>query len=152
MTEPATNARTSPCADLDPGPAADQVASEAEIAALVQRFYALSLQDDLLGPMFRAIIPDFPAHYQIVQDFWSHALLGTERYQRGTPYSHHGHLKVEEIHFDRWNTAFTAAAHETLPPVAAALALSRAAHMTLSFKAGMLPLPTPRSIPAKTKA
>ncbi|EIZ79680.1 sec-independent protein translocase protein TatC [Novosphingobium sp. Rr 2-17] len=147
MTEPALPRRDSPCTNLDPGPAAPQVASEEQIAALVDRFYALSLADDLLGPMFRATIADFPAHYRIVQDFWSHALLGTDRYQRGTPYSHHGHLKVEEVHFDRWTAAFTAAAHETLPPAAAMLALQRAAHMTMSFKAGMLPLPSPASGP-----
>jgi hemoglobin len=143
MSKLASDLRDSPCTDLDPGPAAVQVASEEQIAALVDRFYALSLEDDLLGPMFRATITDFPAHYRIVEDFWSHALLGTDRYQRGTPYSHHGHLRVEEIHFDRWNAAFTAAAHETLPPDAAALALKRAAHMTMSFKVGMLPLPVP---------
>lgn len=132
-----------PCTNLDPGIDAPQIASEADIAALVRRFYALALGDDLLGPMFRAEITDFDAHFTVVEDFWSHSLLGTDRYQRGTPYSHHAHLKVEAAHFDRWMNAFTTAAHETLPSAAAMLALKRAAHMTTSFKAGMLPLPPP---------
>jgi hemoglobin len=118
--------------------------SEADITALVRRFYALALEDSLLGPMFRETIADFDAHYGIVEDFWSHVLLGTDRYQRGTPYQHHVHLKVEEAHFDRWTAAFTRAAQETLPPAAAETALKRAAHMTRSFKMGMLPLPTPK--------
>jgi hemoglobin len=127
-------------------PKADDPAGdgEARIAALVRRFYALSLADDLLGPMFRATIDDFDAHYGIVEDFWSHALLGTHRYQRGTPYEHHTHLKVEEAHFERWMAAFTQAVHETLPPAMAELALRRAAHMTRSFKMGLLPLPAPK--------
>jgi hemoglobin len=120
------------------------VATEADIRALVLRFYALSLADDLLGPMFRETIADFDEHYGVVQDFWSHALLGTSRYQRGTPYAHHVHLRVEPAHFDRWTAAFSQAARETLPPAAAELALKRAEHMTKSFKMGMLPLPEPK--------
>jgi hemoglobin len=141
-----------PCTDLDPGAGAAQVASEAQISALVRRFYELALADDLLGPMFREQIADFDAHYGVVEDFWSHSLLGTDRYQRGTPYSHHMHLTVEAAHFDRWMAAFTAAAHETLPSDGAALALKRARHMTMSFKAGLLPLPTPRPRPTEARS
>lgn len=140
----------SPCTDLDPGSGAPQIATETQISAMVRRFYALSFEDDLLGPMFRMAIQDFDSHYRIVEDFWSHSLLGTERYQRGTPYSHHTHLKVEPEHFDRWMAAFTAAVEDTLPPAGIALALRRAAHMTTSFKAGMLPLPAPRPRSAET--
>lgn len=123
-----------------PQPTAEQ---EARIMAMVRRFYELCLEDDLLGPMFRATIDDFEEHYGIVQDFWSHALLGTTRYKRGTPFTHHLNLKVEEAHFARWMQAFTRAVSETLPFPLDALALKRAEHMTHSFKAGLLPLPTP---------
>ena len=130
----------------DPAPVAgDAVADEARIVALVRRFYELALADELLGPMFRATIDDFEEHFRIVQDFWSHALLGTDRYKRGTPYSHHTTLVVEEAHFARWMAAFTQAVGETLIFPLDALALKRAAHMTESFKMGMLPLPTPRA-------
>jgi len=141
-----------PCTNLDPGAQAPQIATEAEITAMVRRFYALALDDDLLGPMFRAAIADLEGHMAIVDDFWSHSLLGTTRYQRGTPYSHHAHLKVEEAHFDNWMKAFSTAVQETLPPEAAALAMKRAAHMTTSFKAGMLPLPSRRPAEASRQA
>jgi hemoglobin len=118
--------------------------AEAQIAAMVRRFYDLALADALLGPMFHATIADFDAHYAIVGDFWSHALLGTSRYKRGTPYVHHTNLQVEEAHFDRWMAAFTRAVGETLPFPFDALALKRAAHMTESFKVGLLPLPVPK--------
>ena len=114
---------------------------ETQIMALVRRFYELSLADDVLGPMFRETISDFEEHYGIVQDFWSHALLGTTRYKRGTPYLHHIGLQVEEIHFERWMKAFSDAVTETLPPDLAELALKRAAHLTQSFRMGLLPLP-----------
>jgi hemoglobin len=117
---------------------------EAQITAMVARFYDLCLADDLLGPMFRATIPDLEPHMAIVADFWSHALLGTHRYQRGTPYSHHTHLSVQEVHFDRWMAAFAIATRECLSAERAELAMKRAAHMTISFKMGMLPLPTPK--------
>ena len=119
------------------------VEAEQAITAMVQRFYDICLADDLLGPMFREEILDFDEHYAIVQDFWSHALLGTSRYQRGTAYAHHVHLKVMEEHFTRWLAAFETAALETLPAELAARALKRARHMTQSFRYGLLPLPEP---------
>ncbi|MCT2400309.1 group III truncated hemoglobin [Novosphingobium mangrovi (ex Huang et al. 2023)] len=116
---------------------------EVAIMAMVRRFYTLSLDDDLLGPMFRAEIDDFDEHYGIVADFWSHALLGTDRYKRGTPYVHHTGLKVEEAHFDRWMVAFAQAVDEELPDELAGPAMQRALHMTESFKMGLLPLKAP---------
>ncbi|TIX51638.1 group III truncated hemoglobin [Alteraurantiacibacter aquimixticola] len=124
----------------------DALDSEARISAMVRRFYELALSDDLLGPMFRAEIADFEEHFTIVDDFWSHALLGTDRYQRGTAYSHHVHLKVEEAHFTRWLAAFEQAAEEMLPPELAEKALKRARHMTQSFRYGLLPLGQPHGV------
>lgn len=117
--------------------------AEALIAGMVRRFYALALADDLLGPMFRAEIDDMAEHQLIVCDFWSHALLGTTRYKRGTPFTHHTHLVVEEAHFTHWMAAFRQAVDECLPPELATPAHKRAAHMTESFRMGMLPLPSP---------
>lgn len=116
---------------------------EDAIEAMVRRFYDYALADDLLGPMFRKTIGDLEEHYRIVQDFWSHALLGTDRYNRGTPYVHHTHLQVEEEHFDRWMAAFEQAVEDTLPADLADLALKRAQHMTESFRMGLLPLKGP---------
>lgn len=120
-------------------------AAEAAIAAMVRRFYALSFEDDLLGPMFRAEIDDIEEHYGIVSDFWSHALLGTDRYKRGTPYQHHLKLSVEEVHFQRWMVAFAQAVAEILSPDLGDAAMKRARHMTESFRMGLLPLPQPHS-------
>ncbi len=135
--------------DIGPAVAEGEMA-EIAINALVRRFYALCNEDDRLGPMFAKVIPDFPEHYGFVRDFWSHALLGTDRYQRGTPYSHHLTLTVEEEDFTRWMTAFEQAVGECLPEDLGAAAMQRARHMTESFKMGMLPLPKPGSAPVAT--
>ncbi|PEQ11753.1 preprotein translocase subunit TatC [Novosphingobium sp. PC22D] len=129
-----------------------EAASEAAIMAMVRRFYALCFEDDVLGPMFRALITDFEEHYRIVADFWSHSLLGTTRYNRGTPYTHHVGMKVEEVHFERWMAAFGQAAAEELPAPLAELAMKRARHMTESFKMGLLPLKAPEPRPSGAAA
>ena len=116
---------------------------EAAIASMVGRFYELAFEDPLLGPMFRAEIPDLEEHLGIVRDFWSHALLGTDRYKRGTPYVHHTGLSLEEAHFTRWMAAFGQAVAETLPGELADGAMKRAEHMTRSFRMGLLPLTPP---------
>jgi hemoglobin len=129
----------------------DRPASEADITALVARFYALALADDLLGPMFRATIPDLEPHLRIVENFWSAHLLGTARYT-GSAYPQHVHLKVEPAHFERWMAAFTQAVDEILPAAAADSAMRRARQMTAAFKAGMLPLPPTRHPAAQAGA
>jgi len=57
---------------------AQRAAIEIAISDCVQRFYAKGLADPLLGPIFSAI-PDLPAHLEIIKNFWSRSLLGTER-------------------------------------------------------------------------
>ena len=98
-----------------------------------------------MPPLATDAIITLDEHLIIVTDFWSHALLGTSRYRRGTPFTHHTHLEVDEDHFTRWMAAFTRAVQETLPPALAAPAMQRAAHMTESFRMGMLPLPAPKA-------
>ena len=68
--------------------ALDAEASEAAIYACVKRFYELGGADPLLGPVFAATIPEPEPHFEVVANFWSHALLGTARYQ-GTPFGVH---------------------------------------------------------------
>ncbi|PKU23841.1 group III truncated hemoglobin [Telmatospirillum siberiense] len=116
----------------------DPILTEQHISDLVRGFYARARADDLLGPMFAAAIDDWEGHFKIVEDFWSHALLGTARY-RGTPFGPHMRLPIELEHFGRWLALFTMTAEEVLPQQAAPLAIAKARHMTESFKAGLFP-------------
>jgi hemoglobin len=123
------------CDDNQPK-AAEPIATEAQIALLVGRFYAQGLQDADLKRVFDAVISDWESHHRDVIDFWSRVLLGTTRY-RGTPYAARHHLPLTREHFKRWLTCFRQAADQTLPADAARRAIARAEHMSEAFMAGM---------------
>jgi hemoglobin len=112
--------------------------SEDEIATLVRVFYTNARADGVLAPVFARTVNDWDHHLVLVQDFWSHVLLGTSRY-KGHPFPVHMHLPIEPEHFDRWLELFLAAADETLPDKAAARAKARAVHMAESFRVGLFP-------------
>lgn len=112
--------------------------SEARLKNLVARFYEIGNADPVLGPLFEAAIPNLDEHMEIVVDFWSRHLLGTDRY-RGNVFGSHMRLPIEPEHFDLWLKAFRQAAEETLTPMLAQQAISRALHMTDSIKVGLFP-------------
>lgn len=112
--------------------------TEQQISALVHGFYERARADALLSPLFEAAIHDWDGHLRIVEDFWSHVLLGTGRY-RGTPFAPHMRLPIELEHFGRWLDLFSRTAVGVLPETAAAQAIAKARHMTESFKAGLFP-------------
>lgn len=112
--------------------------SEDQIAALVVTFYTNARADSILAPVFAKTVNDWDSHLVLVQDFWSHVLLGTSRY-KGHPFPVHMHLPIEPEHFDRWLELFLVAADATLPEKAAARAKARAQHMAESFRVGLFP-------------
>lgn len=118
-------------------------ALEAAIERCVRLFYDKAHADDLLAPVMRAGIVDFERHVATVCDFWSRALLGTERYQ-GKAYLAHVGMPIRPEHFDRWLELFEEAAVVELPPAQANFAIDKAHHMAKSFMAGLFPLETPR--------
>jgi hemoglobin len=109
----------------------------------VRLFYAKAHADPLLGPVMTAAIADFERHVATICDFWSRALLGTERYQ-GRAYPAHVGLPIRPEHFERWLDLFAEAARSELPAQQAAVAIDKAQHMAKSFMAGLFPLETPR--------
>jgi hemoglobin len=115
----------------------DAVQEEA-IATCVREFYRKAREDSLLGPIFNAKVDDWDVHLRVVANFWSRALLGTDRYN-GSPFVVHMNLPVELEHFSRWLALFEETARETLPPELAGKALAKANHMAESFKAGIFP-------------
>jgi hemoglobin len=125
--------------------------SEAAIRNCVKRFYDKGEIDPLLGPIFAKSIPELEPHLEIVTNFWSHALLGTTRYQ-GTPFGVHVNLPVEPQHFARWLTLFVETAKETLPEALAAAAIARAEHMTQCFQSGLFPFKDAEGRPSKVPA
>jgi hemoglobin len=113
-------------------------AEEEAIAVCVRQFYAKAREDALLGPVFNAKVEDWDVHMRVIANFWSKALLGTDRYN-GSPFVVHANLPVEVEHFSRWLALFEETAKTTMPPELAAKALAKAQHMAASFKAGIFP-------------
>jgi hemoglobin len=113
-------------------------AIEHAIDECVRAFYAKGVKDPLLGSVFANAIPDLEGHIEIVQNFWSKSLLGTERYDR-QPFAAHINLPIEPEHFQRWLELFIEAARETLPQTQAEQAIAKASHMAQCFQSGLFP-------------
>lgn len=125
--------------------------TEAAISACVRRFYEKGADDPLLGPVFAKTIPQLEPHLEIVSNFWSHALLGTTRYQ-GTPFAAHVNLPIEPEHFARWLALFVETAKETMPEPLAGQAIARAQHMTQCFQSGLFPFTGKDGKPSRVPA
>ncbi|WP_051377969.1 group III truncated hemoglobin [Derxia gummosa] len=112
-------------------PATD--ATEEQVALLVRRFYDAARADALLGPVFEAHVADWPHHFELLQDFWSHLLRRTGRYQ-GRPLPKHVELPVDAKHFARWLELFSVTARDVLDPQAAEFAIDRARRIADTFR------------------
>jgi hemoglobin len=98
--------------------------SEVQISALVDAFYAKVRRDHEIGPIFNAIVDDWPHHLALLKDFWSSVLLATGRY-KGNPMMRHLPLGLDPQHFERWLALFAETAHEIFPPESAALVIDK---------------------------
>jgi hemoglobin len=110
--------------------------TEEMIDALVHSFYAKIRTDPVLGPIFGRVIreEDWPTHLTKMCDFWSSALLLTERF-RGAPMP--AHIRIPDIgpgHFARWLDLFRQTAAEVCPPEAADIFVSRAEAIAQSLQ------------------
>ena len=80
--------------------------TEAEVAELVDAFYARVRDDALLGPVFEDNVADWSRHLPKMIDFWSSALRGSKRY-RGTPMPVHCALPgLTHSMFEHWLDLF----------------------------------------------
>jgi truncated hemoglobin YjbI len=86
-------------------PASD-LCTDAEIADLVDAFYARVRDDALLGPVFEQHVADWSRHLPKMIDFWSSALRGSKSY-RGTPMPVHCALPgLSHSMFEHWLDLF----------------------------------------------
>ena len=110
--------------------------SESQISTLVDRFYDKVRLDSEIGPIFNAIVDDWPHHLALLKDFWSTVLLTTGRY-KGQPLMTHLQLPLDPDHFERWLTLFAETATEVLPPAIAATVIEKSQRIAENFKLGI---------------
>lgn len=109
---------------------------EAMIRRVVDRFYALAREDDVIGPVFLRVVPDehWQAHLDKIVDFWSSMLLGSGRYD-GRPMPKHMAIpELDDAHFMRWLALFRRTVEELCPPATAALFTDRSERVGNSFR------------------
>lgn len=87
---------------------------EKAFEAAIDSFYAKVRHDDVIGPVFLAALHDWESHKRTMVDFWSRAVLGTERY-KGMPLPPHVRLRLGQPHFDSWLKLWKEACEETMP-------------------------------------
>lgn len=117
----------------------DALVTEAEIDGTVALFYGRARDDGLLGPVFRAAIPDaqWNAHLARIAAFWRKVLRRQPGYE-GNPMRAHVALGVlERRHFERWLALFEEAARETCRPEAAEVFIERARLIAASLLHGL---------------
>jgi hemoglobin len=119
----------------------DPVTSEADIARLVDAFYARIRRDPALAPIFRAAVgeteADWAPHLAKLRRFWSAVMLRSGAYH-GDPFS--AHLRLPGLTpemFDRWLDLFGATCDELLPPAAAEAFRDRAQRIARSLRMGL---------------
>ena len=79
----------------------DRIGGRPPLLELLRYFYADVRQQAEIGPIFAAHITDWPAHLEIIADFWSGVTGGPARYGGGMPMKHFP-LGLEERHFVAW--------------------------------------------------
>ena len=114
----------------------DTPITEQEISTLVDRFYAKVRLDPDIGPIFNAVVDDWPHHLALLKDFWSTVMLTTRRY-KGDPMMRHLQLPLDPDHFERWLALFAETANEVLPPDHAATIIAKSQRIAQNFKMGI---------------
>jgi hemoglobin len=107
--------------------------TEAEIATIVERFYAKVRVDSEIGPVFNNAVQNWDAHVALLKDFWSTVLLTTGRY-KGNPLLAHFPLPIKEKYFARSLTFFAETAIEVMPAPQAAIVTRKADLIAMNMK------------------
>lgn len=109
---------------------------EAGLRRLVETFYGRARLDPLIGPVFERTVHDWPAHFDLLVDFWSSVLLATGRFH-GRPLPKHAAAGVHGEHFPRWLAIWDATVDELFASEPAELIKAKAAHIGRSMSAAL---------------
>lgn len=108
---------------------------EAQLHALIPRFYARVRKDPLIGSVFDGAIADWDGHLDKLEAFWSSVMLTSGRYKGNPVAAHAKHLgQIAPPMFDRWLALWAEVTEEVLPGAAAAELQRKAARIAESLK------------------
>jgi hemoglobin len=111
-----------------------EINSITEIKRLVDTFYEKVREDDLLAPIFNAIIQNnWPTHLEKMYRFWQTVLLHEYTY-KGAPFLPHAKMPLEKVHFKRWLKLFNETLDENFEGEIAEDARKRANKMAEMFQ------------------
>lgn len=109
---------------------------EAQLAALVDRFYDKVRADPMLGPVFNPRVDDWDAHKILMTSFWAMVALRGGHY-RGNPLAKHQPLPIETAHFQRWLALWRETAGEVLDNESATLMIGYAERIGYGMRVGL---------------
>ena len=81
---------------------------DAFISHLVEQFYEAIRVDAMLGPVFKAIIFDWPQHLARMKDFWASIMLESGRFNGNPMRKHIAIGGLDAAHFERWKAVWDA--------------------------------------------
>jgi hemoglobin len=76
-----------------------------DIQLFVDEFYDKVREDNLIGPIFENVIPDWRPHLDKMYAFWNAVLFGEPGF-KGNPFAKHAPLPIALEHFRRWLELF----------------------------------------------
>lgn len=90
------------------------IENRSDVNLLVRSFYTHVRADDLIGPVFSAVITseaDWETHFEKLTDFWETNLFFKQAY-KGNPMRKHMEVSrekgpIHQAHFDRWLALWT---------------------------------------------
>lgn len=82
-----------------------ELANFEDIVLFVDSFYDKVQSDELIGPIFNAVIADWQPHLEKMYNFWNAALFGVPGF-KGNPFARHAPLALKKEHFERWLLLF----------------------------------------------
>ena len=82
-----------------------ELADLEDIKVFVDSFYGKVQADELIGPIFNAVITDWGPHLEKMYAFWNAALFSVPGF-KGNPFARHAPLGLERPHFQRWIELF----------------------------------------------
>ena len=111
------------------------IIEEAALPALLDRFYGRVRQDAELGPVFDAVVDDWPEHLERLAAFWSSVMLTTGRYKGSPMMKHLLHAdRITPAMFQRWLGLWTQTTQEMLSAEGAAAMQAKAQRISESLQ------------------